>query len=183
MYPCCCSFWTIFFTRSSMRASASSACCQSLPRSFSRSSSEIAPSSSASRMASCSACIEWPSSSPGRAYGSLKPLDSSMSESFDSRSSRSTPSRSSGLYLEYRYFMDASVVILLLAAGHRDVPVEHRLCLGSGWTARLLDPLVVKVVRPADLLLCVESFEDEVDARGSKRLGRIPLDACNGGKH
>src|SRR5687767_369622 len=93
---------------SSSLASDSSLVCQSLPRSRSSVSSDSRPPfSSASMMASCNDCIEWPSS-PGIEYPSSKPLDSMRSESRDSSSSRSTSSRSSPVNLEYRYFTQSS---------------------------------------------------------------------------
>ena len=53
----------------------------------------------ASSMASCSACmVRSSSSSDGSPHGSLKPLDSSMSESFETRSSRSISSSSFPVY-------------------------------------------------------------------------------------
>jgi hypothetical protein len=56
------------------------------------SSDSTPPLNSASRMASCSACIVRSSSVSDGSQGLLKPLDSSRSDSFETRSSRSISS-------------------------------------------------------------------------------------------
>src|SRR5215218_8688537 len=96
-----------------------------------------------------------------------KPLESRRSESLAISSSRSRSSRSSPVNFEYRYFMgircSASVVILLLVAGERHVPLQHRI---RGRLPRIaprrLGALVLAILRARDLLLRVEPLEDEV---------------------
>src|SRR5262245_63846992 len=127
------------------------------------SSGSTPPLNSASRIASCSACIVRSSSS--MPYGLPNPLDSSRSDSLDTRSSRSRSSNASPVNFVYRYFMspDTSVVILLLPARNPNLLV-HRLFFASRRPPlRLFDGGVAALVSTADLLLRVEPFEHEVD--------------------
>src|SRR5690349_10874638 len=148
------------------------------------SSGSTPPLNRASRIASCSACIVR--SSSFMPCGLPKPLASSRSESFDTRSSRSRSSRSSPVNLVYRYFMNHAgngrsalglqlpvpssqsptlVVILLLAVRDSDVLVERRLFAARAAARRRFGRGVAALVAAADLLLCVQAFENEVDRR------------------
>src|SRR5881394_1580085 len=133
------------------------------------SSGSTPPLNSASRIASCSACIVRSSSS--MAYGLPNPLDSSRSDSLDTRSSRSRSSRASPVNFVYRYFM-RSVVVLLLPARNPNLLVHRLLFTSRRPPLRLFDGGVAALFGAADLLLRVEAFEHEVDRGRDRRCGR-----------
>src|SRR3954464_3407839 len=151
------------------------------------SSGSTPPLKSASRIASCSACIVrssslWPCGLP-------KPLDSSRSDSFETRSSRSSSSSASPVNFVYRYFNPSPqspapssqspapspqdlVVILFLPRRHPDLLVDRRLLAPGAASGRgRLPRRVAALFAAADFLLRVQSFEDEVDRRGDRRRG------------
>src|SRR5262245_34997794 len=132
------------------------------------SSGSTPPLNSASRIASCSACIVRSSSS--MAYGLPNPLDSSRSDSLDTRSSRSRSSNASPVNFVYRYF--TSVVILLLPARNPNLLVNRLFFASRRPPLRLFDGGVAALVSAADLLLRVEAFEHEVDRGRDGRCGR-----------
>src|SRR4030095_12939915 len=132
------------------------------------SSGSTPPLKSASRIASCSACIVRSSSSI--AYGLPNPLDKSRSDSFATRSSRSRSSSSSPVNFVYRYFKsripnpETLVVVLLLAPRHLDFFFHRRLLAARGRAPRRgVGGGVAALVAPADLLLRAEALEHEVD--------------------
>src|SRR5580765_1999844 len=133
------------------------------------SSGSTPPLNSASRIASCSACIVRSASSIP--CGLPKPLASRRSESFETRSSRSRSSSGSPVYFVYLYFKflvltsQFSVVVLLLRARNLEALFGGCLFPARGAARRRLGGGVAAVVAPADLLLRVEPFEHEVDRR------------------
>src|SRR5437588_4966224 len=141
------------------------------------------PLKSASRIASCSACIVRSSSSV--AYGLPKPLASSRSDSFATRSSRSRSSSSSPVYFVYRYFTAcvllptpySLVVILLLRARHRNRIIHRLFFAARALTRRRLGGRVAPVVAAADLPLRVQALEDEIDRGGGRRRRRAGREA------
>src|SRR5688500_8949117 len=142
------------------------------------------PLSSASRIASCSACIVCALSSSG-SHGFWKPLDSSKSESCETRSPRSMPSNSSGSYLRYLYFnfcLLPSLVVVLLPSARRHVLIVEDLygALGRALAARL-GGRELAAFGTADALERAEAFEHEVDRGGAMRRSRLLLaGACAG---
>src|SRR5436190_12357857 len=144
------------------------------------SSGSTPPLNSASMIASCSACIVRSSSdSPYMPpNGDRNPLESSRSDSFSIRSSRSRSSSGSPVYFEYLYFtsfqfpassFEFLVVVLLLPSRQRQsfVHVSFRGAARRP-SLRLLGRVIAAVVATADFFLCVETFQDDVD-RGRER--------------
>src|SRR5262245_13116446 len=155
-------------------------------------------------MASCSACSVRSSSSIP--YGLPKPLDSSRSDSFATRSSRSRSSSSSPVYFVYLYFMlrtaigdgvnwrirectssihqftnspipQVSVVILLLPRRNPNLLVDRRLLAPRRPARRGFRGGVAALVGAADLLLCAEALEDEIDRGRDERPWRAARQA------
>src|SRR5580765_7243600 len=131
------------------------------------SSGSTPPLNSASRIASCSACIVRSASSIP--CGLPKPLASSRSESFETRSSRSRSSSGSPVYFVYLYFKclavssQLSVVVLLLRPWDLEAFFDGWFLATRGRTPRCgFGGGVATLVAPADLLLSVEAFEHEV---------------------
>src|SRR5688572_24647062 len=149
---------------------------------WSASSDSTPPLNNASRMASCSACIVRSSSlSLELPHGLLKPLVSSRSDSFDTRSSRSISSSRSPVYFVYLNFNgfyqpptttknNQSVVVLLALAsgrGHRRFVLE-RDRLASRPSRCRVGAVIAALLAAADLLRRVHPLEHEVDAGGEE---------------
>src|SRR6185436_2222762 len=163
------------------------------PNSFSRrSSGSTPPLKSASRIASCSACMVR-SLSSSVLRGFPNPLDISRSESFDMSSSMSSSSSRLGTYFEYLYFMFrlqaglktrlyVLVVVLLLPPRIarfffvvvRSQDRRSRLLLLR--TAHGFGAVVAARVAAADLLLRIQAFEQEIDRRCERRLRGVAID-------
>ena len=76
---------------------------------------------------------------------------------------------------------DRSVVVLLLPARQRQPFVDVPLGGARGRAPlRLLGGVIAAVFAAADLLLRVQPFEDEIDGRRDRRLGRLWIRAADG---
>src|SRR5215813_11056691 len=97
------------------------------------------------------------SSSMGAPHGLLKPLESSRSDSFDTRSSRSISSSKSPVYFVYLNFTLVVVLLPTTTRGHSGLVVD--IHLSRRLAHRRLRAVIAAFLTAADLPRRIQAFE------------------------